>query len=78
MQGSLLRIAVTDCSERSRRQDAVAVDVSQFRKIEKLVLDKILEDLERQPRTVAQDNRAQYNALAELNRKNEEFWRSKQ
>ena len=63
---------VTDCN--ARRQDASAVDVGQLRALEKRALDEILELLERRPRSVAQDNRAQYNALAELNRKNAEFW----
>jgi hypothetical protein len=63
--------AVTDCP---RRLDAGDVPASRFREIEKLALDEILELLSRRPRTMAQDNRRQYDALAELNRKNAEFW----
>ncbi len=56
---------VTDCL---RRQNAV-VAADNFIERFKAVCDEILDRLKTRPRTVAQDN-----AIAELNRKNAEFW----
>jgi len=69
----IVRASVSDCPNNTLRQGKTG-DAGRFREIERLALYEILELLKQRPRTIAQDNRAQYNALAELNQKNAEFW----
>jgi hypothetical protein len=68
------RCAVADCRSSSRQEAGAVVDdnfVARF----KSVCDEILARLRSCPlMTAAEDSRAQRNALAELNRKNAEFW----
>ena len=70
------RFTVTDCPR--RHPAGVDVDGVDFAGRFRVVVDEILELLRRpQPRSLAEDNRAQYNALAELNRKNAAFWKGR-
>jgi hypothetical protein len=66
---------VTDCS--SRRQDAGDAGTDNFLERFKATCDEILARLRNRPQTAAQDNRRQYDALSELNRKNAAFWKDK-
>ncbi len=64
------RVTVSDCPRRPIADDSF---VQRFR----AVCDEILAHLRTRPRTVADDNRRQYDALAELNRRNAEFWKGR-
>src|ERR1700730_15471711 len=69
----IVRGSVGDSGNNTLRQGKTG-DAGRFKEIERLTLDEILELLKQRPRTVSHDNRAHYNALTELNRKNAEFW----
>ena len=72
----IVRAPVIDCNRNAIRQDkAGAVDAGQFREQFRSTVDEIIALLRRPTRTLAQDNRAHCNALAELNRKNAAFWK---
>ena len=67
---------VIDCN--SRRQDAGNIVDDHFVAHFKSVCDDILARLRNRPHmTAAEDSRAQRIALAELNRKNAEFWKGR-
>jgi hypothetical protein len=74
----LIRAPVIDCNSKVSRQDnAGAVDAGQFREQFRSTVDEIIALLRRPTRTLAQDTRAHYNALAELNRKHAAFWKGR-